>query len=132
MRPFICLAAYDAALADRIASGRQGPAADRASARTAAVSIEIFHKASLVHDDIEDDDAMRYGRPTMHRVHGIPSAINAGDYLLGLGYRLIAGLGAACQDRDIVVDLLQRIGKLTGNDLENNPGLVNAPDKRLE
>ena len=99
LRPFITLAAYDAVVAD--AGGRE--AAPRSSAKAAAVAIEIFHKASLVHDDIEDDDAMRYGRPTMHRRYGIPSAVNAGDYLLGLGYRLIASLeGGSAFTRDLL------------------------------
>jgi geranylgeranyl diphosphate synthase, type II len=60
------------------------------SVRKLAVAIEAMHKASLVHDDIQDGDAMRYGRKTLHRAHGIPIAINIGDYLIGLGYRLIA------------------------------------------
>ena len=45
-----------------------------------ALAIEIFHKASLVHDDIEDDDAVRYGRPTLHQKYGLATAINVGDY----------------------------------------------------
>jgi len=55
-----------------------------------AVAVECFHKASLVHDDIEDDDATRYGQETLHVSHGLPVALNVGDYLLGEGYRLIA------------------------------------------
>ncbi len=54
------------------------------------MSIETFHKASLVHDDIEDDDAYRYGQPAVHRRFGLPTAINVGDYLIGLGYRLLS------------------------------------------
>ena len=54
------------------------------------MSIETFHKASLVHDDIEDDDAFRYGAETIHRQYGIPTAINVGDYLIGMGYRLVS------------------------------------------
>jgi geranylgeranyl pyrophosphate synthase len=91
LRPFVTLAAYDAVVADRGEQGSVAPAASaREAARAAAVAIEIFHKASLVHDDIEDDDAMRYGRPTLHRERGVPSAVNAGDYLLGAGYRLVS------------------------------------------
>lgn len=103
LRPFIALAAYDAVRADR----PQLAAAPREAVQAAAVAIEIFHKASLVHDDIEDDDQMRYGQPTMHVQRGIPSAINAGDYLLGLGYRIVTslpGADAACQ-RDLVAIL---------------------------
>jgi len=58
--------------------------------KRAAVAIETFHKASLVHDDIEDDDAYRYGHETLHRVHGVGTAINVGDYLIGLGYRCVS------------------------------------------
>ncbi len=38
----------------------------------------------------EDDDAFRYGDETIHRRYGTPTAINVGDYLIGLGYRLIS------------------------------------------
>lgn len=101
-RPFITLAAYDAL------TGGAGTTNDGAAAigrypdavRRAAMSIEMFHKASLVHDDIEDDDGFRYGQPTMHRRFGLPTAINVGDYLIGLGYRMVsreaAQLGPEC------------------------------------
>jgi geranylgeranyl pyrophosphate synthase len=56
----------------------------------AAMSIETFHKASLVHDDIEDNDAYRYGDETLHRKFGLSTAINVGDYLIGMGYRLVS------------------------------------------
>ena len=91
LRPFVTLAAFDAVVADGSDRGVvPDAAAPRAAARAAAVAIEIFHKASLVHDDIEDDDAMRYGRPTLHLERGLPAALNAGDYLLGAGYRLVS------------------------------------------
>ncbi len=54
-----------------------------------AIAVECFHKASLIHDDIEDADETRYDQPTVHAEHGIPVALNAGDLLLGEGYRLI-------------------------------------------
>jgi geranylgeranyl pyrophosphate synthase len=53
-----------------------------------AVAIELFHKASLIHDDLEDSDELRYGRQTVHAAHGEAAAINVGDYLVGLGYSL--------------------------------------------
>ena len=58
----------------------------------AAVAVECFHKASLVHDDIQDNDTERYGQPTVHVRYGLPMAINIGDLLLGEGYRLLASL----------------------------------------
>ena len=55
-----------------------------------AMSVECFHKASLIHDDIEDGDELRYGKETLHKKYGIPVAINTGDLLIGEGYRLIS------------------------------------------
>ena len=54
--------------------------------------MECFHKASLIHDDIEDNDTLRNGHETLHCRHGIPVALNIGDYLIGEGYRLISRL----------------------------------------
>ena len=65
--------------------------------RKLAVAVECFHKASLVHDDIEDDDAERYGESALHTEHGVAVALNCGDLLLGDGYRLIAESGAPAE-----------------------------------
>ena len=46
-----------------------------------AVSIEMLHNAFLIHDDIEDGSDLRRGQATLHRLHGVPVAINAGDAL---------------------------------------------------
>lgn len=62
----------------------------------AAIAVECFHKASLIHDDIEDNDQKRYDRDTLHVQYGVPVALNTGDYLVGLGYELLANLG--CSD----------------------------------
>lgn len=101
-RPFMTLATYDA-LTNGEATCAHGAAAISQypdAILRAAMSIEMFHKASLVHDDIEDDDRFRYGHPTLHRRYGLPTAINVGDYLIGLGYRMVsregAALGAEC------------------------------------
>ncbi len=98
-RPFITLAVYDAlkgAPGTISAEGLDLPDGVKRS----ALAIETFHKASLVHDDIEDDDTFRYGRETLHRQFGVGTAINVGDYLIGLGYRLVSRerktLGAEC------------------------------------
>jgi geranylgeranyl pyrophosphate synthase len=88
-RPFITLAAYDAlkgAPGTLSAEGIDLPD----PVKRVALAIEAFHKASLVHDDIEDDDTFRYGRETLHRQYGVGAAINVGDYLIGLGYRLVS------------------------------------------
>ena len=107
LRPFVTLAAYAVARHGTAALSPQASAAELIpdSVRRLAVAIEALHKASLVHDDLEDDDAYRYGEPTLHRSHGPAVALNVGDLLLGLGYRLVAGevdtLGAEC-----IADLL--------------------------
>lgn len=68
------------------------PAAIPQAVQQAAAAVECFHKASLIHDDIEDSDVTRYDQPTLHQQHGISIALNAGDYLVGAGYRLLAQL----------------------------------------
>ncbi len=111
-RPFITLAVYDA-LAGTGCTGPEGAQRTQElpeSVLRCAMSIETFHKASLVHDDIEDDDAYRYGEETLHRRYGIPTAINVGDYLIGLGYRLVTReapqLGAQC-----AADILEKLAE---------------------
>jgi geranylgeranyl pyrophosphate synthase len=86
-RPFLTACAYKAQQDDPSAPLPE-------SLRRAAVAVECFHKASLVHDDIEDADDRRYGRDTLHVAHGVPIALNAGDLLVGEGYRLLADCGA--------------------------------------
>ncbi len=112
LRPFITLAAYDA-LTGGAGAGPEG--ADRAAGlpdpvKRVAVAMEMFHKASLVHDDVEDDDPFRYGRPTVHRKYGTPVAINVGDYLIGMGYRLIVAQRQAL-GAETVADVLARLGE---------------------
>ena len=58
-------------------------------------AVECFHKASLIHDDIQDGDEERYGRPTVWKEHGVAVAIAAGDWLVAHGYQLIAESGFA-------------------------------------
>ena len=106
-RPFITMAVYDA-ITDSgatLADGEKVVAGIPDAVKRTAITIETFHKASLVHDDIEDNDAFRYGQETLHRQHGISTAINVGDYLVALGYRIVAEdrneLGA-----DVAADIL--------------------------
>jgi geranylgeranyl diphosphate synthase type I len=52
-----------------------------------AVTLELIHNYTLIHDDIEDHDAERRGRPTVWRLWGESVAINAGDTLHALAFR---------------------------------------------
>ena len=60
----------------------------------AAVAVELVHNFSLLHDDVLDRDAARRGRPTAWAAFGSGPAIMAGDALLSLAYRVLAGCGA--------------------------------------
>ncbi len=101
-RPFITLAAYAAEKFGTVAVHPGTDACDLfgEALKRAAVAVEALHKASLVHDDIEDDDQWRYGTRTIHERYDTPVAVNVGDFLIGLGYRLIAAsrdeLGGQC------------------------------------
>lgn len=67
-----------------------------ADALPAAVSLEMLHNAFLIHDDVEDDSKTRRGHPTLHEIHGIGLAVNAGDSLAQLAVeplRQATGLG---------------------------------------
>src|SRR5882724_3937413 len=59
----------------------------------AAAAMEMIHTYSLVHDDLPamDDDDLRRGRPTSHKVYGEAIAILAGDALLTDAFTLLAG-----------------------------------------
>lgn len=95
-RPFLLAATYAALNTPASANGGLPDGKDTLTfppeVVRAAVATECFHKASLVHDDIQDNDQERYGQPTVHAQHGVPMAINIGDLLLGEGYRLLAAL----------------------------------------
>lgn len=124
-RPFITMATYDA-LTGGHATGVDGEkivSEYSDSIRRVAMSIEVFHKASLVHDDIEDDDEFRYGEQSIHRRYGIPTAINVGDYLVGFGYRLVSresrelGAEVTADILDNLADAHQRLSEGQGAEL---------------
>jgi geranylgeranyl diphosphate synthase, type II len=75
LRPSLCIAtarAFGAPANEAVAS---------------AVSIELLHNALLIHDDIQDGSDERRGAPTLHELHGMPLALNAGDALALLSVR---------------------------------------------
>ncbi|MFH1609559.1 MAG: polyprenyl synthetase family protein [Candidatus Bipolaricaulota bacterium] len=58
-----------------------------------AAAVELVHVFSLVHDDIQDGDRLRRGRPAAWVALGLPQAINAGDGLLALALRTVCAAG---------------------------------------
>ena len=87
-------------------------AAVPASALAAAGAVELIHTFSLVHDDLPamDDDDLRRGRPTSHKVFGEAMAILAGDAMVALAFEALA----ADADADVVPALCTELARATG------------------
>ncbi len=104
LRAVLVMAAHRAAGGSRDVSGL-------------AAAVEVVHAYSLVHDDLPcmDDDDMRRGRPTVHKVFGVPAATAAGMAMVPLAARVALdaaqdiGLSAA-QGAAIVRTLMQASG----------------------
>ena len=107
LRPALLLGAYEAV-------SRQ--AASAAIVRLAC-AVELIHTYSLIHDDLPcvDDDALRRGRPTLHRAFDVPAAMLAGAALIPWAFELLlsgsaeAGLDPEMTDR-IVRELARSAG----------------------
>ena len=116
LRPILCLAACE------LAGG------DPALAMPTAVALEMIHTMSLIHDDLPamDNDDLRRGRPTNHKVYGDAVAILAGDALLTRAFEMVAlrspGVPADC--------LLKVVGELSL--VSGAPGLVGGQVVDLE
>ena len=80
LRPILCLTAADAC------------GGDPEAALPPACAVELVHTYSLVHDDLPcmDDDDLRRGRPTSHKVFGEAIAVLAGDALLTQAFAVLA------------------------------------------
>lgn len=81
MRPVLCLAAARACGIRRLAD-----------AMPSACAVECVHTYSLIHDDLPcmDDDDLRRGRPTSHKVFGEGVAVLAGDALLTAAFEILS------------------------------------------
>ncbi|MFQ6537471.1 MULTISPECIES: geranylgeranyl diphosphate synthase CrtE [Aphanothece] len=116
LRPILCLAACELAGGD----------GDRAL--PTAVALEMIHTMSLIHDDLPamDDDDLRRGRPTNHKVYGEANAILAGDALLTRAFEMVA-----LRSPDIPAErLLRVVGELSL--ASGAPGLVGGQVVDLE
>ena len=91
LRPLLALAAAEAA------------GGDEGEVLPFACAVEMVHTYSLIHDDLPamDDDDLRRGKPTCHKVFGEAIAILAGDALLTRAFHLIVELPAD-PDRDLL------------------------------
>lgn len=89
---------------------------DREAALSYAAAIEMVHTYSLIHDDLPcmDDDDLRRGRPTNHKVFGEANAVLAGDALLTLAFETIAGAPTAPALALLAVSILSRAAGCRG------------------
>ena len=67
---------------------------DEKKAQSLAAVVEMFHMATLVHDDIIDDATLRRGKQTVQSKYGKNYAVYIGDYLFGKCFKVLAELGS--------------------------------------
>lgn len=86
----------------------------RAATDRAAAAVEMVHAYSLIHDDLPamDDDDLRRGRPTCHRVFGEAMAILAGDALQTLAFATLAEIDDL--PADLVLAMVRRLAGAAG------------------
>jgi geranylgeranyl diphosphate synthase type II len=99
IRPVLCVAAAET-IADEIAG-----------LYDVACSLELIHTYSLIHDDLPalDNDDLRRGRPTCHKVFGEAMAILAGDALLTLAFQVLS-----CVEATNPVALIRELSTASG------------------
>lgn len=77
-----------------------------------AAGIQLLHDFSLIHDDIEDDSAMRRGRRTLWNIWGLAHGINAGDAMFVLAHLAIHRLAEAGLPAERVLAILRRFDEV--------------------
>jgi geranylgeranyl diphosphate synthase type II len=118
LRPILCMEA-----ARMVSRGKGIPA----GAADLGAALEMLHTYSLIHDDLPalDNDDLRRGQPTCHKVFGEAIAILAGDALQTLAFQTIAQLSAP---PETVVSILKDISFAVGTGVGINsplpPGMI--------
>lgn len=81
-----------------------------------ACAIEMIHTYSLIHDDLPsmDDDDLRRGKPTNHKVFGEANAILAGDGLLTYSFQLISEINHSEVTPHMKLELITNLAKAAG------------------
>src|SRR5207248_6415044 len=103
LRPILCMAAAETC------------GGSKENATFAACAVECLHTYSLIHDDLPcmDDDDMRRGVPTCHKVFGEAMALLAGDALQALAFELVAKSRAV--HRYSVADMVLELARTAGS-----------------
>lgn len=92
-----------------------------------AAAVELLHNASLVHDDIQDGDRTRRGKPALWARYGSAQAINTGDLLLMLPFRALCRYPAEAQAA--LVQILAEYAESTVRGQIRELALTASPDK---
>jgi geranylgeranyl diphosphate synthase type II len=104
---------------------------------SAACALELIHTYSLIHDDLPalDNDDLRRGRPTCHKVFGDAIAILAGDALLTLAFEVLARLEVDAERRIALVRELAAasgtVGGMIGGQVHDLQGEGQPPTAAL-
>ncbi len=75
-----------------------------------AATIEFIHTATLLHDDVVDESALRRGRPTSNAAFGNAASVLVGDFLYSRAFQMMAGVGSLRVMR-ILADATNRIAE---------------------
>ncbi|MFH1749893.1 MAG: polyprenyl synthetase family protein [bacterium] len=75
-----------------------------------AVAIETFHNFSLIHDDIEDNDEKRRGKPCVWKIWDLDHGVNSGDALFNLSYRALIKI----QDPKLFMTVFEKLSYTYG------------------
>jgi geranylgeranyl diphosphate synthase, type II len=99
-----------------VIAGAEAVGGEAAAVMDTACALELIHAYSLIHDDLPamDDDDYRRGRLTNHKVFGDAIAILAGDALLTLAFRLIAGNAARLSDPKLIAHVVADVADAAG------------------
>ena len=118
IRPILCMATAEAVIGGEVSDKCGDTDPVLAGLITTACSLELVHTYSLIHDDLPalDNDDLRRGRPTCHKVFGEALAILAGDALLTRAFRILAEMEGPlpCAPARLAAELSKAAGTTNG------------------
>lgn len=116
LRALLCMAAFETINGINYSQDSKTNAPDFAFILPIACAIEMVHAMSLIHDDLPclDNDDLRRGRPTNHKVFGEAMALLAGDALLMKAVELIIDKTPAAVDRSVLLSVIKGLSEATG------------------
>jgi geranylgeranyl diphosphate synthase type I len=95
-------------------------------------SLEIIHNFTLIHDDVIDQDVMRRGRPSIHKLFDVPTAIVAGDALFAVAYQVLAKTDVDGESLRRLLASLSDAVYLVAEGQQMDVDFENAPDVTVD